>query len=486
MYRPILIFILIILFVNIHGQEKSYPEIDNSLLDIYTEAINSFDFKKGVVETNRIIKKSEKLHYKKGIGRGYFNISNFLTNLNLYKESLKYLEIAEINAISTDDYVLISYIYLEYGKIYGMLELHQRALEYFDKAIASNKKIIIDKTQKKIILQIAYACKAESSKFLNRYDSMYIYFKKAYKLDPDPITGSNIAEYFIKYNRFHIDSADYYLRKAELALGEKTYDAFQKLAVLLRSGDYYYKIKNYEKALEKYLEAERYATQIKSTDVRIEAFNLISKTYSKLNDEKKSTEFLKKYTNLSDSLKTVNNIALNLSVEKLVSEKDKEKESLNKRNYVLIGIISLVALTLFALGYLLYIKKKREKEVLIKKQQKEIEQKDLENKNLENKVNDAFEEVIQLAKKNDPAFLIRFQEVYPNFIKNIKSINPKVSNSELHFYGLAFLNFSTKEIADFTFVTIAAVQLRKHRIRKKYNIPSDKDFNVWMRELDLL
>lgn len=48
---------------------------------------------------------------------------------------------------------------------------------------------------------------------------------------------------------------------------------------------------------------------------------------------------------------------------------------------------------------------------------------------------------------------------------------------------MAFLNFSTKNISEYTFVTILAVQVRKNRLRKKFDIPSEVDFNNWMREL---
>ncbi|MNE39864.1 hypothetical protein D3C81_1268960 [compost metagenome] len=47
---------------------------------------------------------------------------------------------------------------------------------------------------------------------------------------------------------------------------------------------------------------------------------------------------------------------------------------------------------------------------------------------------------------------------------------------------MTFLNFSTKNIAQYTFVTVRAVQVRKNRLRKKLNIASDIDFNNWMRE----
>jgi hypothetical protein len=48
-------------------------------------------------------------------------------------------------------------------------------------------------------------------------------------------------------------------------------------------------------------------------------------------------------------------------------------------------------------------------------------------------------------------------------------------------HGLSQL--STKNIAEYTFVTIRAVQIRKNRLCKKFEIPSDADFNNWMRGL---
>ena len=66
----------------------------------------------------------------------------------------------------------------------------------------------------------------------------------------------------------------------------------------------------------------------------------------------------------------------------------------------------------------------------------------------------------------------------------MRNLNPSVRSSELYFCALAYLNFSTKDIADFTFVTIRAVQVRKNRMRKKYNIPSEVNFNEWFRNLE--
>ncbi len=92
-----------------------------------------------------------------------------------------------------------------------------------------------------------------------------------------------------------------------------------------------------------------------------------------------------------------------------------------------------------------------------------------------------YNNLIDLAKKNNAEFLTLFNELYPNFFKSLLIINPKMRSGELEFCAMAFLNFSTKNIAKYTSVTIRAVQVRKNRLRKKLNIPSDLDFNIWMR-----
>ncbi|MEN5235609.1 hypothetical protein [Sphingobacterium faecium] len=93
-----------------------------------------------------------------------------------------------------------------------------------------------------------------------------------------------------------------------------------------------------------------------------------------------------------------------------------------------------------------------------------------------------FNNLIALAKNNSAEFLTLFSEIYPDFVASLKSINPKIRSSELEFCAMTFLNFSTKNIAQYTFVTVRAVQVRKNRLRKKLNIASDIDFNNWMRE----
>ena len=91
--------------------------------------------------------------------------------------------------------------------------------------------------------------------------------------------------------------------------------------------------------------------------------------------------------------------------------------------------------------------------------------------------------IIDLAEKNDHSFLINFKQVYPEFIENLNKKYPQLTRNEIIFCSYIYLEFTTKEIAKFTFVTNRAIQMRKNRLRKKLNIPSEIDFYKWIKEI---
>ncbi|MBN9337366.1 MAG: hypothetical protein J0I88_05890, partial [Chryseobacterium sp.] len=74
-------------------------------------------------------------------------------------------------------------------------------------------------------------------------------------------------------------------------------------------------------------------------------------------------------------------------------------------------------------------------------------------------------------------------EVYPDFCNKLQMTYPDLLNSELAFCAYLKLNFSTKEIATYTFTAIKSVQNRKNRIRKRLNIPSEEDIYIWIDKL---
>lgn len=93
------------------------------------------------------------------------------------------------------------------------------------------------------------------------------------------------------------------------------------------------------------------------------------------------------------------------------------------------------------------------------------------------------DDIVKLAKENSPRLLTVCKTFSPYFFERLKNINVNLKKSELIFCIYLKLDFTTKEIATFTFVTPKAIQNRKNRIRKKLNIASDVDIYKWFADL---
>lgn len=110
-----------------------------------------------------------------------------------------------------------------------------------------------------------------------------------------------------------------------------------------------------------------------------------------------------------------------------------------------------------------------------------LESKENEVSELKQKLNNAFEEIVELAKKNDSALLPRCMEVYPKFTRNLLARHPDLTNAELRLSVMIFLNFSSKEIAEYMYITHRSVQTNKSRLRKKLDIDGKTDLYQYIK-----
>ena len=109
----------------------------------------------------------------------------------------------------------------------------------------------------------------------------------------------------------------------------------------------------------------------------------------------------------------------------------------------------------------------------------------IESQELKNKMNDnTHGTLMELARKNDPQFLISFKKTHPDFIRKLLNINPSLEDSELTFCALLRLHFTSKEIASYTVIQHKTVQQKKYRLRKKLNIPTEVDIYQFLDSLD--
>lgn len=66
-----------------------------------------------------------------------------------------------------------------------------------------------------------------------------------------------------------------------------------------------------------------------------------------------------------------------------------------------------------------------------------------------------------------------FDMIHKNFFRNLRKQYPSLTASDLRFCALLRLNLSTKDIAQFTNLTIRGVETARYRIRKKLAIPGN-------------
>ncbi|BAP31018.1 two component regulator three Y domain-containing protein [Chryseobacterium sp. StRB126] len=89
-------------------------------------------------------------------------------------------------------------------------------------------------------------------------------------------------------------------------------------------------------------------------------------------------------------------------------------------------------------------------------------------------------ELYELAMSKNSLFITYFKSEFPEFFEKILKVCPNLISSELEICALLKLNLTTKEIAIATNATIRAVENKKHRIRKKIDLPSEADLNLYI------
>src|SRR5690606_12532603 len=76
-----------------------------------------------------------------------------------------------------------------------------------------------------------------------------------------------------------------------------------------------------------------------------------------------------------------------------------------------------------------------------------------------------------------------FNEADENFFKELKSDYPDMISNDLKLCAYLRLNMSSKEIASLLNISTRGVEIRRYRLRKKLNLPSEKNLTEFLLEL---
>jgi len=137
----------------------------------------------------------------------------------------------------------------------------------------------------------------------------------------------------------------------------------------------------------------------------------------------------------------------------------------------------LATILIIYLSY--FIRKSR----VLAKQEKESQRylnKISENRNIND---EDYSKLYEMLKKNDLAFSMFFNEVFPDFSSKLININPNLSSSEIEFCALIKLKLPTKDIARHTYTQPQSVRNKKHLMRKKLFIPKEQDIYQFVENI---
>ncbi|MET3536133.1 tetratricopeptide repeat protein [Chryseobacterium limigenitum] len=462
------LYVLVLLFIgNYDAQVYSIKELDSLSEKYRTEG----NIMKSIELNNNAIKNYEKKNNKNGIIAAYINIGGLFWNLHRYKESLKYLENAETELRKIKNPTLCARMYGEYARNYASLGLLDQSNASLDTSIYFAKKIS-DRKEREKLLYFYYTWKIANFEELRDTDSINSTLKKRLKMAVQPLTYIYMAENFIKNKK--TDSAEYYLNKASQMSGD--FSHYQKSMTLLTFGKLHTAKKDYQKALDYYLRSLAISKQIsRKSDIK-NVYKLISITYDSLDDIEKKNEYLQKYSNINDSIARSEREALKIPVDKIIHTENEKEKSERLKYFILISGVVAAAIVVVIILTRRYIKKQKHAEEIIIETMNETDE-------LKSKLNEAFEDLSKLAMTNDPFFLTRFKEVYPEFYETLTTKYPNLSANDIRFSAFLRLNLSTKTIAQYKNISIRTIESRKYRLRKKLDLPSDVDLNKWMMEL---
>lgn len=483
-------FSVLLLFYFIFFESTAQSRISNKQIDSLIKVNATFvhvDPKKSFELTKKILAESEKNNYDLGKAVGLRKMSLYYSQITLdYEKATMYnaksFEIAQ--KIGNDS--LLLHLTFEKGVLYGNLGMHEKAIQMLEDCLKKTEKIKNFKRRKlftgdvyNFIFVLLRERKPPPSNeiLLNNSIKAMNEYEQALDICINP-GYTNVGVCYINLKQY--DSATYYLKKAV---------KFFKLRNIITCELEYSDLAGVYGVMGKYEEALKYTDSSNTICLRDpnKNYNLISENF-RMNKEiyqiKKDKDEELKYRNLEltyrDSFNMQQKKQIKGSASYLITETEIKNEELNNTNkMIVIGATMIIIIAI--LVRIIYRRRNRK---LQKQSRKDLQIKTTEIQQLKQKVSASYDELIEMAKKDNPLFVSFFKELYPEFYKKLKEIQPELTIVEQKVCFYLKLKFTTKQIADYSCVSIKAIQNRKNRLRKRLYIDDKKDIYDWIDDLD--
>lgn len=479
------ILLQFIIILPLFSQNSTLTEIDSILNESYNKFVE-LQFMESLMLADKSLLLSKEHQYEKGQIYSNLYIARVLQEFGLKMEVLRYIQNIENEKYLKEDPFVEAEIQRLKGRIASSQRLYSLEKSHYLKQLEISEKIT-DTKKKQMSITMAYFFIQHLYAKQNKLDSAEVYQNKL--KEHLSISNDSVISYY--YISSYIDKGLLY---TNLGRYDEAAEQLDKSLDLIQNSNkslLFYSFQIYgdlEMARGDTLKAISYYKRALDYSVGIGINHKTKYLHKKLADclinnehtVDEAKRHLREYNSINDSLERHNRMVVDMILSDVIKDSDEASAQKSKiYKYIVMGLIfvSILIVSFF------FAKNRRSHKKLRKKNRQlisTVEKVEMLEEKLENNI---FKDIIELAKSNSPEFLPLFGKGYPEFVGVIKELDPAIRSSELYFIALAYLNFSTKDIANYTFVTTRAVQVRKNRMRKKYNIPSEVDFNEWFRSL---
>ncbi len=493
-----LFFFITLCFGNgLFAQQNESEKQVEILLDSALQKFAVVNVKESANLAQKALELSKKIKYHKGENYSKIRLAQALHGLGKNKEALEHLASAEKDDYTKADAFLLFEIHRIRGRIYGALSYFRLCIDEQKKGLAYISQIKKSKKDRLFLkslvdenLSVAYsrAGMLDSSYYYLNEKMKYLKTADVGKSYPSKINTYNLlALYFEKKNTQ--DSAKYYIYKA-LSLSKKyKYPFIYESNVQM--GDIYFKENRVDSALYYYNKALGVLEETSSGKYNADIYKKVSESYLKIGDIAKYKKFEEKYLATAkeghkNHIETTETI-----FSEIVNEQKKDEYEKNKKYlfyiYIMAGLFVIILLFSVYLIRRKIIKNAKEKlkikRDIISEKEEQLAKKENVINELEIKVNESFHEIIQLANENSPEFLVRFKEIYPDFIAALLSKESGLRNSELTLCAFLYLGFNSKDIARITHKSVSTIDNRKYNLKKKLNAPADQGLALYFQNM---
>lgn len=430
-------------------------------------------------EAKGALKLAEDIKYHRGIIKAHYIIALTYFYAADYKQSMSYVvKIEHLKDINKHIQYLAQMYYLK-GRIYYITGLHEFSRQELDLALEYAFKIN-NENNKNLILANIYAAFARTYEHADNYKDIELFNNylelshKAHLRISDDFDYIPLPEFFImKIEKFirenKTDSASYYVQKLkELSLNNRFMGLPQAYSTL---GKYYLHIQEPDSAFNYLTYAQERTEQSGVVYHLPHLYTGFSNYYTLMGDSDKALY----YEDLRVNEENKQVVAKRTAGEEVVRIVLEDSHShIHNRIFKTIGIISVsVAMTSY-LAVRLYSKRKKNK-LHIECGEKVAKMK--------RKSDASLVDIIEMAKSNNPAFMAHFQESFSEFWNKLIKTHTDLSPAEKHLCAMTYLNFTSKQIADYSGIQPASVYTRRSRLRKKINLNSDIDLFEYLSNL---